>query len=251
MNIKKIIREEMGSLNWIKDEELPILPYIGKRFKLIRDDGQDSGRRYQILEYYFEDKYNKDFYVKSIMLNPETLKPRTETPTKHKDLFSTPLNRAMELINNGNWVFLDPINESQDGLDWIRDSDPIEVINLNDEWHVNTIKEGDKMEITGKYDGIEFYNEPCEVVCVSTCSHRKAGNAWNHQILISFEREFYSKETDEETHCGPDYISEKKCNCREVDGVISHDGEPFLVGTCWWVLVFLLWMRLLELILVV
>jgi len=123
MNIKKIIREEMDALYWIKDEELPILPYIGKRFKLIRDDGQDSGRRYQILEYYFEDKYNKDFYVKSIMLNPETLKPRTETPTKHKDLFSTPLSRAMELINNGNWVFLDPIKESQDGLDWIRDSE--------------------------------------------------------------------------------------------------------------------------------
>ena len=110
MNIKRIIREEMDGLDWIKDEELPILPYIGKRFKLIKDDGQDSGRRYQILDYYFEDEYNKDFYIKSIILNPETLKPRTETPTKHKNIFHTPLSRAMELINNGNWVFLDPIN---------------------------------------------------------------------------------------------------------------------------------------------
>lgn len=114
MNIKRIIREEMDGLDWIKDEELPILPYIGKRFKLITDDGQDSGRRYQILEYYFEDKYNKDFYIKSILLNSTTLKPETKKfGLAQGQIFHTPIRRAMELINNGNWVFLDTINEPE------------------------------------------------------------------------------------------------------------------------------------------
>lgn len=111
----------MDSLDWIKDEELPILPYVGKRFKLITDDGQDSGRRYQILEYYFEDVYNKDFYVKSILLNPRTLKPETKKfGLTQGQIFHTPVRRAMELINNGNWVFLDTINESQDDFDWAK-----------------------------------------------------------------------------------------------------------------------------------
>ena len=104
----------MDGLDWIKDEELPILPYIGKKFKLITDDGQDSGRRYQILEYYFEEKYNKDFYIKSILLNPRTLKPETKKfGLAQGQIFHTPVRRAMELINNGNWVFLDTINEPE------------------------------------------------------------------------------------------------------------------------------------------
>ena len=120
------------------------------------------------------------------------------------------------------------IKESLDDFDWIRDSDPIEVINLNDEWHVSTIKEGDKLEITGKADGIEFYNEPCEVVCVGSCSEHPYSssvkwNAWGSQTLVSFEREFYSEEMDETTHCGPNNTA-KKCNCREV-----------YIGTCWWI----------------
>jgi len=91
--------EEMG---WITDTELPILPYIGKRFKLILDGGKDSGRRYKIIDYYYEGKYNKNYYVNSVLLDPETLK---ETQKR----FNSPMDRAMELIKDGNWVFIDKI----------------------------------------------------------------------------------------------------------------------------------------------
>jgi hypothetical protein len=121
MNLKKIIKESLDDFDWIKDEELPIIPYIGKKFKLITDNGQDSGRRYQILDYYFEGEYNKDFYVKTILLNPRTLEPETKTfGLTQGQIFRTPIKRSMELINNGNWVFLDKINESQDDFDWAR-----------------------------------------------------------------------------------------------------------------------------------
>jgi GH24 family phage-related lysozyme (muramidase) len=126
------------------------------------------------------------------------------------------------------------MNESDD-FDWIRDSDPVEVINLKDEWHVSTIKVGDRLEITGEEDGVEFYNEPCEVICVNTCSKSYGGTAWRNQILVSFEREFYSEENDENTHCGQNHTIFKKCNCREVEGVVGHDCEPHMVGTCWWI----------------
>jgi len=91
--------EEMG---WITDTELPILPYIGKRFKLILDGGKDSGRRYKIIDYYYEGKYNKNYYVNSVLLDPETLK---ETQKR----FNSPMDRAMELIKDGDWVFIDKI----------------------------------------------------------------------------------------------------------------------------------------------
>ena len=91
--------EEMG---WITDTELPILPYIGKRFKLMLDGGKDSGRRYKIIDYYYEGKYNKNYYVNSVLLDPETLK---ETQKR----FNSPMDRAMELIKDGNWVFIDKI----------------------------------------------------------------------------------------------------------------------------------------------
>jgi hypothetical protein len=121
MNLKKIIKESLDDFDWIKDEELPIIPYIGKKFKLITDNGQDSGRRYQILDYYLEGEYNKDFYVKTILLNPRTLEPETKTlGLTQGQIFRTPIKRSMELINNGNWVFLDKINESQDDFDWAR-----------------------------------------------------------------------------------------------------------------------------------
>lgn len=156
------------------------------------------------------------------------------------------IKQVEKFVNLGIWVLLDDngrilndfsnknLNESDD-FDWIRDSDPVEVIDLKDGWHVSTIKEGDKLEITGEEDGLEFYNEPCEVICVNTCSKSYGGTAWRNQILVSFEREFYSQETDEDTHCGPNHTIFKKCNCREVEGVVGHGGEPHMVGTCWWI----------------
>ena len=94
--------KESEEMVWITDTELPILPYIGKRFKLILDGGKDSGRRYKIIDYYYEGKYNKDYYVNSVLLDPETLK---ETQKR----FNSPMDRAMELIKDGNWVFIDKI----------------------------------------------------------------------------------------------------------------------------------------------
>jgi len=164
----------MDGLDWIKDEELPILPYIGKRFKLITDDGQDSGRRYQILEYYFDDKYNKDFYIKSILLNPRTLKPETKKfGLVQGQIFHTPIRRAMELINNGNWVFLDTINESQDDFDWVRDvgvstidliTNVLEGTNFYTEIIDDDVLEinwgGDEMALEGTY--VDYYIEDIE-----------------------------------------------------------------------------------------
>ena len=93
---------ESEELEWITNTELPILPYIGKRFKLILDGGKDSGRRYKIIDYYYEGKYNKNYYVNCVLLDPETLK---ET----QKIFNSPMDRSMELIKDGNWVFIDKI----------------------------------------------------------------------------------------------------------------------------------------------
>jgi hypothetical protein len=119
------------------------------------------------------------------------------------------------------------INESED-FGWIKDEEPLEEIDLTDEEHVNTISVGDKLELTGIADGeVELVSEPCTVVKVGK-------NTWTHQILVSFERTFYSDEYDEETHCGPGGLVDE-CNCREVEGVVDHDGKPYMLGTCWWV----------------
>lgn len=110
---------ESDDFDWIQDEELPILPYVGKRFKLIRNGGEDSGRIYKILDYHYDD-FNKDFYITTTRLDPNTLKPINK---QHSMVFKAPMSRAMELINNGNWVFIDNINESND-FDWVKEMEP-------------------------------------------------------------------------------------------------------------------------------
>ncbi len=118
------------------------------------------------------------------------------------------------------------MGESKD-FDWIRDTNPIEIIDLYDEDHVKTIQVGDRLEITGEQDGIEFQYEPCEVVCLGDCVphhwQRDKNSAWNRQVLVSFDRPFYSNETGENTHCGPDGLDKCDCDLETGDGL------------CWWI----------------
>ena len=50
----------------------------------------------------FLSRSDKNYYVNSVLLDPETLK---ETQKR----FNSPMDRAMELIKDGNWVFIDKI----------------------------------------------------------------------------------------------------------------------------------------------
>jgi hypothetical protein len=139
--------------------------------------------------------------------------------------YSIPIEELPDYINNYK------LHESkkEDHFDWIRQTEPKEEIWDRDQ--IETIQVGDKLEITGEQDGIEFVNEPCRVICVGDCgpqSPTQNFSAWHRQVLVSFERSIYSNESGEETHCGPGTIMED-CNCREI-------GED-MVGTCWWVVI--------------
>jgi hypothetical protein len=236
MNIRRIILQEIKDFDWIKNvppnfEDVNLR--VGDMFRVptLNPDGST-------------------FSIVTIidigLRGNEPITYRRESgmgQLQQRNLVDSKANFIRRIIKNKWKPFYHnrgfKLNESED-FDWIQDTNPIEDIDLKDMAHVDTIKEGDKLEITGEYDGIEFHNEPCEVICVGSCSGHPYSssvkwNAWEHQTLVSFERGFYSQETDEETHCGPNIDTEIKCKCREVEGVVGHDGEQYMVGTCWWI----------------
>jgi hypothetical protein len=130
-------------------------------------------------------------------------------------------------------------------FEWIEDTNPYEEINLKDEAHVNTIKIGDRLIITGVGDDMVFNNSEGNVISIGT--FRGKSDAWINQVLISFDEPIYSYTdtwkpnwessdfSDEyvlATHCGGKFKQE--CNCKEED----YGDEQS--GTCWWVAVPLL-----------
>lgn len=247
MNLKKIIKESIDDFDWMRgDLNFTINDIIGKKMLFRNSNLSEIVENQSLMDIQRNQltlgkiRWDRGWYVDRVKDNGTVYL----NLDGGEDLVDYKIDEVEKYVNLGVWALLDDygnilnnfsdnINESDD-FDWIRDSDPIEVINLKDEWHVNTIKVGDRLEITGEQDGIEFYNEPCEVICVDSC-FKSNETAWVNQILVSFEREFYSQEYDETTHCGLDNATSKKCNCRDVEDVVDEYDTQYKVGTCWWI----------------
>lgn len=137
------------------------------------------------------------------------------------------------------------IREEIGEFEWIEDTNPYEEINLKDEDHVNTIKIGDRLIITGVEDDMVFNNAEGNVISIGSSAFRGKSNPWINQVLISFDKPIYSSISLEDkyskpiegkkthigeyemvTHCGGTFKQE--CNCKEDD----KSGEQS--GTCWW-----------------
>ena len=140
-------------------------------------------------------------------------------------------------------------------FEWIEDTNPYEEINLKDEAHVNTIKIGDRLIITGVGDDMVFNNAEGNVISIGT--FRGKSDAWINQVLISFDEPIYSytdtwkpfsqaesSDFPDEyvmvTHCGGKF--QQECNCKEESKprLMDYDKIGEQSGTCWWVTVPLL-----------
>lgn len=116
MNIKRIIKEEVEDFDWMDSDnkKLPKEEYVGKTFKLVNNSMYAYVQAvFEVdgiphIEYYIARRY------------PVTTRLR---PNRGTMLLST----LEEKIDNGTWVMVTDVNESDD-FDWIRNINPVETL---------------------------------------------------------------------------------------------------------------------------